>query len=167
MGFGVKCLCCGTVKFLEEPKECDKLFTCEPCSDDDNPLDLKTHLIDIETSVVNLEASKAFDGLTPKEKAYAYGIAKASWEGAKICLLQTSPESSIIFTLLQLVFSAQPVSELMQAARSKGLSDLEIDQAMQISSTQHGLSLCLMFGEMARQAGWRKDTSVTSVGRFS
>ena len=55
---------------------------------------------------------------------------RADWEGAKICLLQTSPEAVPIFALLQLVFSAQPVDELVAAAAAAGVSALEAEQAL-------------------------------------
>ena len=57
--------------------------------------------------MVNLEASAPFGMLTPTEQAYAHALGRADWEGAKICLLQCSAESTPIFCLLQLVFSAQ------------------------------------------------------------
>jgi dipeptidyl-peptidase-3 len=91
---------------------------------------MTVHTIPIETSVVNLDATKAFEGLTAAERQYAHALARADWEGAKICLLQTSPESAPIFALLQLVFSAQPVADLLASARAKGMSDDEIEKAM-------------------------------------
>jgi dipeptidyl-peptidase-3 len=80
--------------------------------------------------VVVLEAAAAFRGLTPKEAAYAYALSRADWEGSKICLLQCSPESATIFSLLQLVFSAQPVNAIRETALGKGLNQEEIDQAL-------------------------------------
>ena len=46
---------------------------------------------------MRLDATAAFAGLTTKwhkEKNYAMHLGRADWEGAKICLLQCSPEVS-------------------------------------------------------------------------
>lgn len=94
------------------------------------PPDMTVHTISLETQVVGLDATKAFDGLTLKERQYALALARADWEGAKICLLQTSPESTPIFCLLQLVFAPQSVAELISSARTKGLSVDEAAKAM-------------------------------------
>ena len=91
---------------------------------------MSVHTIPVETSVVCLAAAAAFEGLSPKERAYALAIGRASWEGAKICLLQCSAESAPIFSLLQLVFSAQPIDELLTAAKAKGLTEDEVSLAM-------------------------------------
>jgi dipeptidyl-peptidase-3 len=85
-----------------------------------------------------LDASTAFDGLTPQEQRYALSLGKADWEGAKICLLQCSPESALIFSLLQLVFSAQPVEALLSAAAARGLSDEELQQAIMYAAGFYG-----------------------------
>ena len=88
------------------------------------------HTIPVDTSVVVLEASAAFAGLTPKERSYALALSKADWEGAKICLLQCSAESAPIFALLQLVLSAQPLEKLQADAKAKGLSEDELNEVM-------------------------------------
>ena len=77
-----------------------------------------------------LNATKAFQGLTAKEQLYAYALGKADWEGAKICLLQCSPEAAPIFSLLQLVFAPQTVAELESAAKASGATEDEIGQVM-------------------------------------
>ena len=46
-----------------------------------------------DTPVNKLDCSQAFKGLTDQEKRYAHHFSRAGWEGALICLLQTSPES--------------------------------------------------------------------------
>jgi dipeptidyl-peptidase-3 len=95
---------------------------------------MSVHTITLETSVVALEATKAFDGLTLAERAYAHALSRADWDGAKICLIQCSVESTAIFALLQLVFAAQPVVELHAAAR-KELSEEEVAQAMMYAAS--------------------------------
>lgn len=105
---------------------------------------MTVHTIPLETSVVNLDAAKAFEGLTSTERQYAHALARADWEGAKICLLQTSPESVPIFALLQLVFSAQPIPDLLAAARAKGMSDDEVERAMCYCAAFYGnVGTCL------------------------
>jgi len=100
--------------------------------------DLSVHTIPTETPVVVLEATKAFEGLTDKEQRYALALSRADWEGSKICLIQCSPESVPIFSLLQLVFSAQPIPELIERAKAKGMSDEEVEQAMMYVASFYG-----------------------------
>jgi dipeptidyl-peptidase-3 len=98
----------------------------------------QVHTIPVETSVVGLDATAAFAGLTDVEKSYAYHLGQADWEGSKICLLQCSPEATPIFCLLQLVFSAQPVEALVANARTRGLSDDEIDRVLCFAAAFYG-----------------------------
>jgi len=101
--------------------------------------DLSVHTIPADTPVVCLEAAKAFEGLTDKERKYAYWLSKADWEGAKICLIQTSPESAPIFALFQLVFSAQPVANLVAAAKSAaGLTEAQCDAVLLYAASFFG-----------------------------
>ena len=131
MAFGVICSCCGEKGEVEDAAAAAS-FMCQPCEQDPNMAkpDMSVYTIPAETGVVMLEAAKAFATLTPKEQAYAHALAKADWDGAKICLLQCSPESPYIFALLMLVFSAQPVEALVSMSSAKGLSDEEVCQAL-------------------------------------
>ncbi|KDR10566.1 dipeptidyl peptidase 3 [Zootermopsis nevadensis] len=65
--------------------------------------------------VVELDCVEAFKGLTAKEKLYAHYLSQASWNGGLIVLVQTSPESPLVFVLLRKLFSAQPISELKKS----------------------------------------------------
>lgn len=132
MAIGFICPCCGLDGERSETKPGETapgVFLCSPCQTTPPP-DMSVHTIPIDTPVVCLDATKAFAGLTEKEKSYARGLAKADWEGAKICLLQTSPESAPIFCLLQLVFSSQPIADLLASAAAAGLTDEEAQQAI-------------------------------------
>ena len=131
MAFGVICTCCGEKREVEDAATVGS-FMCQPCEQDPNKAkpDMSVYTIPAETGVCMLEAARAFATLTPKEQAYAHALAKADWDGAKICLLQCSPESPYIFALFMLVFSAQPVEALVFAAKAKGLSDEEVCQAL-------------------------------------
>ena len=55
--------------------------------------DVSLYKIPSDTPVNKLDCSQAFKGLTDQEKRYAHHFSRAGWEGALICLLQTSPES--------------------------------------------------------------------------
>lgn len=78
--------------------------------------DLSQYIISREIDINILDCRTAFAGLTEKEKLYAHYLCRASWDGALICLLQTSPESPGIFLLLQELFHAESVQELKERA---------------------------------------------------
>jgi hypothetical protein len=44
--------------------------------------------IPVETNVHMLDCAKAWSQLNLREKMYTYFIARASWEGAKVCTFQ-------------------------------------------------------------------------------
>lgn len=73
--------------------------------------------------VVELECASAFKALTPTEKLYAHHISRASWNGGLIVLVQTSPESPLIFVLLHKIFAGESIQDLKTAALSEGLSE--------------------------------------------
>ena len=54
--------------------------------------------------------------MTEREKLYAHHISRASFYGGLIVLLQTSPESPLIYRLIQLINAAQTVDELKKSA---------------------------------------------------
>lgn len=128
------CPCCGVVTVLGEgtdsgvagidPNICGVCFT--------EPADhlVSVHTIPVSTPICKLEARQAFAGLTDREKFYAYWMSQASWNGALICLSQTSPESIPIFCMLHTVFSAQPIPELLENALLRRVTEEEIDKIM-------------------------------------
>lgn len=143
MKIGFDCLCCrkkGTRERSEASAELlASLDMCGSCEDAGvSPPDLSIYTLPLATGICALDASEAFQGLKAVERLYAYGLGKADWEGAKICLVQCSPESVPIFSILQLVFSAQPVAELVAAAGARGLDQTELDQAMMYSAAIYG-----------------------------
>ena len=80
--------------------------------------DLSQYTVPLDTPISSLAAGKSFDGLDKKERLYCHYLSRASWEGAYICLFQTSPESVPIFLFLREVFSRQSVSSLKAACEN-------------------------------------------------
>eukprot|EP00929_Paragymnodinium_shiwhaense_P047766 TRINITY_DN24224_c0_g1_i1.p1 TRINITY_DN24224_c0_g1~~TRINITY_DN24224_c0_g1_i1.p1 ORF type:complete len:756 (+),score=194.70 TRINITY_DN24224_c0_g1_i1:83-2350(+) len=139
MTIGYICPCCGIKAEREEVADADVAFMCVPCgSANAPPPDMTVYTIPTETEVVFLDALEAFGMLSDQEKAYAHALAQADWEGAKICFLQCSAESVPIFSLLQLVFSAQPVAEIVEAAKGKGLTDEEVAKGLMYVAAFYG-----------------------------
>jgi dipeptidyl-peptidase-3 len=155
MAIGYLCPCCGErlappdiQKKTEQPPDMSggddddsSLMICQPCGA--NPKasapDMSVHTIPIETPIVHLDAKQAFTLLTKKEKNYAYWLSQADWAGAKICLLQCSVESPVIFSLLQLVFSSTPkLADHAQAALDHGLTQSQVDQAFMYAAAFYG-----------------------------
>lgn len=89
-------------------------------------IDKKQYILPNEQPIICLEAQKAFDNLTQKEKLYAHHISKASWHGGLITLLQTSPESAPIFVLLHKLFHTQNPEDFKAIALKSNFSEDEI-----------------------------------------
>lgn len=79
------------------------------------------HELPLDTPILYLPCTEAFEGLSEKEKLYAHHLSRASWWGALITLCQNSPEAADIFCLLTKVFRSQPVDTLKIQALEKGI----------------------------------------------
>lgn len=150
MAIGYICPCCGEkvdrsetaaggtiLSILDGPADASSsLWVCQPCGVSPKaPLpDLSVHTLPSDTPVVCLDATRAFELLTDTEQRYAHALARADWEGAKICLLQCSVESVPLFALFQLVFggsSGKTPEECKETALTKdGISETEWQQAL-------------------------------------
>ena len=91
------------------------------------------------TPVYKLDANKAWTLLTDYEKNYAYLLHKASWHGARINMRQCSPESPIIFDMLQSIFiTAERPETLVTLCQTAGLSDTDIELFLDYATKFYG-----------------------------
>ncbi|PIK55392.1 putative dipeptidyl peptidase 3 [Apostichopus japonicus] len=93
-------------------------------------------IIPNKTPIVQLECSTAFQKLSDKEKKYAHYLSQAGWAGGLICLLQTSPEAPLIFSLVLKLFKAESIEDLQKKALEKvaGLSAEEFQALLMYCS---------------------------------
>ena len=75
-----------------------------------------------DIGVSALDCREAFRLLSPREQLYSHFLSRAAWYGGLAVLLQTSPESSSIFVLLQRLFRGQDPDQLGEEATAAGLS---------------------------------------------
>jgi dipeptidyl-peptidase-3 len=71
-----------------------------------------TYAVTNDQPVTTLDARTAFEKLTEREQLYAHYLARASFWGGLIVLVQTSPESPSIYRLIQRINHGQTTEEL-------------------------------------------------------
>ena len=78
-----------------------------------------------DTPVVFLDCRKSFNHLTKQEKLYAHHFSKACWDGAGICVVQTSPESPLVYSLLHRIFVVEQPCDLRDKCEEIGIESDE------------------------------------------
>ncbi|KAJ6654215.1 hypothetical protein lerEdw1_007312 [Lerista edwardsae] len=78
-----------------------------------------------DIGIATLDCAEAFQLLSTEERLYAHYLSRACWYGGLVVLLQTSPESPAIYTLISRLFRSQDPSQLGEVARAHGLSEEE------------------------------------------
>lgn len=101
-------------------------------------LDKKIYYISPDTPFVFLDCVEAFNNLDDKEKRYTHHLSRASWKGALICLLQTSPESAGLFLLFQRIFRKQSIEEFKTLAQNEGFSEEEVKATIAYIASVYG-----------------------------
>eukprot|EP00039_Didymoeca_costata_P022329 m.4269 g.4269 ORF g.4269 m.4269 type:complete len:705 (-) comp2945_c0_seq1:1039-3153(-) len=95
----------------------------------------KFHEASPKTQFSCLDCSKPFGLISDNEKLYAHYIGQASFDGALICYLQTSPESPKIFALFIAMFTKHKVSDLKSKCLEAGVTEDQFTAFLAYTST--------------------------------
>lgn len=88
-------------------------------------VDTSLHILPNNQPIVTLDCDVAFKALTQEEKLYVHYLSQAAWHGGLIVLIQTSPESPLIFALLHKIYIAEPINELKDASLHANVTEDE------------------------------------------
>ena len=83
-------------------------------------------IVPLDTKFSVIDCQKAFNGLSNREKLYAFYFTRASWEGAKICYFQRSYESPALFYIILKAFELEsPLDFYTRAQQQLGQEVLD------------------------------------------
>lgn len=105
--------------------------------------DLTLYTLPNNQPVVALECETAFKTLTQREKLYAHYLSHAAWNGGLIVLIQTSPESPLIFALLHKIYLAESIDELKNAVTRANVTEDDFTVRREISLPSIFILCCL------------------------
>ncbi|XP_018397006.1 PREDICTED: dipeptidyl peptidase 3 [Cyphomyrmex costatus] len=97
-------------------------------------IDKTLYTLPNDQPVVALECDTAFKSLTQKEKLYTHYLSQAAWNGGLIVLIQTSPESPLIFALLQKIFLSESLEDLENSSVRAGVTQEQFTAFLVYSS---------------------------------
>ncbi|XP_020280552.1 dipeptidyl peptidase 3 isoform X2 [Pseudomyrmex gracilis] len=88
-------------------------------------IDTSLHILPNNQPIVTLDCDVALKALTQEEKLYVHYLSQAAWHGGLIVLIQTSPESPLIFALLHKIYIAEPINELKDSSLRANVTEDE------------------------------------------
>lgn len=99
-------------------------------------IDVQHFYADRVAPICSLDAAKAFDQLSSKERKYAHYLGLASWAGARVIQEQWTPQATDLYDLLILAFSTDngALANLESLKASSGLSSEEWDDLLQYTT---------------------------------
>ena len=85
--------------------------------------------IPVTANVHSIDASASFSLLSQQEALYAYYMARASWDGSKICWFQRSYEAPALLVLFKLIFT-DGIDKFKEDSMAAGLTEDEWKQLL-------------------------------------